>query len=254
MAGALALAAIVLWASLASTPADTARFSTHATLYEKWRSLFEAVTIPADGAAPAQAARFFAGSASGPLIVELPSWRGTPASLSGRETPLVSAVRNRNWSYIRPALAGGNTNSDGCCSPSALAQIAGAVRYAKRHAPVDEANIFIVGESGGGYSALCAMMQAIVAARGIYAWVPVSDLAAWHAQRQPDAYARDVRACTGNAATLDEAEARRRSPLFMPSAKPELLMRTKIYAGIHDGWTGSVPISHSLRMFNHIAQ
>ncbi|MGL4325707.1 MAG: hypothetical protein ACRCTD_16860, partial [Beijerinckiaceae bacterium] len=46
----------------------------------------------------------------------------------------------------------------------------------------------------------------------------------------------------------------RRSPLFMPSAKPELLMRTKIYAGIHDGWTGSVPISHSLRMFNHIAQ
>lgn len=40
--------------------------------------------------------------------------------------------------------------------------------------------------------------------------------------------------------------------MFMPITLP-LKSGIDLYAGIDDGWTGSVPVSHSIRFFNRLA-
>jgi len=54
--------------------------------------------------------------------------------------------------------------------------------------------------------------------------------------------------------SLNVEEARKRSPFYMsvPIEKLEYAS-LKLYAGIHDGYTGSVPITQSINMYNRIA-
>ena len=67
-------------------------------------------------------------------------------------------------------------------------------------------------------------------------------------------YADDILACTGSAdSVLNIAEAKRRSPYFMDT--PVSLRKNStlnIYCGIHDGYTGSVPVTQSIRFYNKL--
>ena len=98
-------------------------------------------------------------------------------------------------------------------------------------------------------------MRSRHAVRLFLAWVPISDLAAWHSEsmaRGNKRYAEEIIACTSGGTELDVAEARRRSPLHMEGpVRPR--SGIEIFAGIHDGHTGSVPVSQSLRFFNRLA-
>lgn len=51
----------------------------------------------------------------------------------------------------------------------------------------------------------------------------------------------------------NEARLRWRSPLHTQGLRGAHRPPLKLYAGIHDGWTGAVPITHSIRMFNRLA-
>jgi hypothetical protein len=103
-------------------------------------------------------------------------------------------------------------------------------------------------------------MSLVMAARtpdlwaGVSAWVPISDLTAWHAESmaRKNNYAKMIeQCCGGKPGPATEAEYRHRSPLFhLASAKGVPL---DINTGIHDGHTGSVPVSHSLLAFNVLA-
>ena len=103
-------------------------------------------------------------------------------------------------------------------------------------------------------------MSLVMAARApqlwaaVSAWVPISDLAAWHAEStvRKNNYAKMLeQSCGGAPSPATEAEYRHRSPLFhLASAKGVPL---DINTGIHDGHTGSVPVSHSLLAFNVLA-
>ena len=92
---------------------------------------------------------------------------------------------------------------------------------------------------------------------GVTAWVPISDLKAWHVQckKKGMKYYRDVEASCGGAPGKSDAidvEYRNRSPItYLASAKG---LRLHINAGIYDGHRGSVPISHSLLAFNEVAE
>src|SRR5690606_10175453 len=58
---------------------------------------------------------------------------------------------------------------------------------------------------------------------------------------------------TTGGAGFDPVEARRRSPLFMdfrPDWRKESVLN--IYTGITDGYTGSVPVTHSIDFYNRI--
>jgi hypothetical protein len=103
-------------------------------------------------------------------------------------------------------------------------------------------------------------MSLVMAARApdlwaaVSAWVPISDLAAWHAESKSrkNNYAKMLeQSCGGAPGPATEAEYRHRSPLFHLAAAKGVPL--DINTGIHDGHTGSVPVSHSLHAFNVLA-
>jgi hypothetical protein len=220
---------------------------------EALRRPLETRYIPAAADAPAQYVRLIRAAKPAPLIIELPSWSGGYGGLSGRDQPLVSAVRDLGWNFLRPNLMGANNHPGACCSEKVIASLKTAIDFARREANILDGEIYLVGESGGGYATLCAMLSGAFAAKAYFAWVPVTDLVAWHSQIQSSARARTIRQCTGNAARLDEAEARRRSPLYRAIPESAGSRSLKIYVGVHDGWRGTVPITHGIRMFNRFA-
>jgi hypothetical protein len=90
----------------------------------------------------------------------------------------------------------------------------------------------------------------------VTAWVPIADLAVWHGETSARKlrYSRDLEAVFGGPPAANpsiRAEYRRRSPLGQLHYAQGLPL--DINAGIHDGHTGSVPISHSLLAFNELA-
>lgn len=207
------------------------------------------VEIPSNGMAGVQPALHLAAKERAPLVVDLHSWRGTYDSYTGNDFALHKAAQSLGWNFIRPNLTGPNDSPEACCSGAVIDGINAAIDFAKAHGPVDENAVFVVGASGGGYTTLCALMSGEVKAAAFYSWVPISDLVAWHAQR-PD-YAVDIRQCTSSGDALDVEEARRRSPLHW--RVPPIEAEVKIYAGIHDGWLATVPITHSVAMYNRLA-
>jgi hypothetical protein len=87
----------------------------------------------------------------------------------------------------------------------------------------------------------------------ISAWVPISDLAAWHdsAKMAGSHYDVMLEQCCGGMPETARAEYKKRSPLFhLERAKG---LPISIHVGIHDGHKGAVPVSHSLRAFNELA-
>ena len=106
-------------------------------------------------------------------------------------------------------------------------------------------------------------MALLVAARApwvwaaVSAWVPITDLARWYEEckKRGLKYAEDMAAACGGAPGDGEAIARQyrlRSPL--PVLRQAAGVPVDLNAGIHDGHTGSVPISHTLRAFNVLAR
>ena len=84
--------------------------------------------------------------------------------------------------------------------------------------------------------------------------MPISDLTAWHAESsaRKNNYAKMIeQCCGGKPGPATEAQYRHRSPLFHLAAAKGVPL--DINTGIHDGHTGSVPVSHSLYAFNVLA-
>lgn len=208
------------------------------------------VTIPAYGQADEQNAQFFASTDLAPLVVDLHQWSHDESGFNGNDTPLDQLVRDKGWNFIRPALAGPNNTTKGCCSATVIDGIRAAIDYAKANGHVDAKRIYVVGVSGGGYTALCAAASGKVPAKAFYAWASITDLGSWYNEHATGQYGSDVKQCTGSGLSLNRAEANRRSPFHMPLGSAPV----NIYAGIHDGFTGSVPITHSVKLFNRYAQ
>jgi len=220
----------------------------------RWPDGFAVVEIESsiDGSKQKAVFRSAGAGPKRPLLVSLHTWAGnyySPDSLA----PL--AARD-GWNYIHPDFRGPNRGPDNCLSAKVLTDIDDAIGYALRTGNVDVENIFVVGFSGGGYATLGAYVRSTQPVRAYLAWAPIADLAAWHdesAARGNVDYSRQIRQCTGSGDTLDRELARLRSPLFWTLPR-DSRPRLEIYAGIADGYTGSVPISHSIRFFNRLAE
>ena len=198
-----------------------------------------------------QPAMFYAPESKGvvPLVVGLHTWSGNYKQRYHKEIEQW-CIKN-GWAYIHPDFRGPNTRPEATGSTLVVADIVSAVEYAKNTTTIDNSSIYLVGTSGGGYTALVMAGHHPEIWAGVSAWVPISDLKAWHAQGK---YVGDlVKSCggaPGDSPTVD-AEYAKRSPLtYLKNAKGLTL---HINAGIHDGHKGSVPISHSLLAFNEVA-
>ena len=130
-----------------------------------------------------------------------------------------------------------------------------AVAHARRATPVDPRRIYLVGGSGGGHMALMMAQAAPELWAGVSSWVPITDLAAWHAfskQKGSRYHQMMEQACGGPPGQpATDTEYRARSPLFhLERARG---VRIDIQVGIRDGHEGSVPVSNALHAFNALA-
>ncbi|MFA6291176.1 MAG: prolyl oligopeptidase family serine peptidase [Victivallales bacterium] len=179
-----------------------------------------------------------------PLLVMLHTW-------SGDYTKIKSCPKEQKWVMIAPDFRGPNTRPEACASKLAIQDVLDAVEYAKKNARIDESRIYLCGWSGGGHMSLMMTAKAPNIWAGVSTWVPISDLAAWHASGK---YMKQMEGLCGGApgTPATDAEYKARSPIhFLPAAKG---VPMDINAGIHDGHEGSVPISQSLNAFNVLAE
>jgi len=203
-----------------------------------------------------QPAMFYAPASTrpAPLLVALHSWGGDYRQTS--QVPAASWAIAKGWVFIHPDFRGPNRRPEACGSELAVQDILSAVAHAKASASVDPARIYLVGGSGGGHATLLMAGRAPEVWAAVSAWCPITDLAAWHTEsvRKGQRYAKDIELVLGGVpapGTPAAAEARQRSPLtHLPAARA---LKVSINTGIHDGHTGSVPVSHSLHAFNLLA-
>jgi lysophospholipase L1-like esterase len=164
----------------------------------------------------------------------------------------------RGYHYIHPHFRGPNNNPDACGSDLVLSDIDDAIAYALENVRVDTNNIHVIGTSGGGYATLLTYMRSQHRIRSFSAYVPISNLIDWYYESlgRDARYARDIALATsGTETSIDIEEAKKRSPIFMPTpVGRRARSKLSIYCGIDDGYTGSVPIAHSLRMYNKVVR
>lgn len=186
-----------------------------------------------------------------PLLIALHSWSGDYQQ--GLSAPAAEWCIEHHWAFLHPHFRGPNKRPEATGSDFVVADILSAVEFATTHLNIDRSRIYLVGASGGGYTAL------LVAARhpdiwaGVSVWVPISDLRIWHEQTKSldPALTMNIETSVGGAPGTSpevDLEYQKRSPLTYLS--PDITTPIDINAGIHDGHRGSVPINQSLWAFN----
>lgn len=201
-----------------------------------------------------QGAYFVKSEEKRPLIISLHQWS---ASFDHYD-PLVTFAIDHKWNYIRPNFRGPNKTPKAGGSKFAVTDIDDAIDYALENGNVDPEHIHIVGASGGGHAALQHFMTSTKDVASYSAWVPITDLVAWYGESKvrENNYSKDILKITQSQNNkLNLEEARKRSPLHQTTPiKKAGNTIIQLYAGINDGYKGSVPISHTIRFYNKLVR
>jgi len=218
-----------------------------------WPDEFKEVEIRSGSDGKIQRAYFHSAKREAqPLIISLHTWSGDYK----QKDPIISQILENDWNYIHPDFRGPNWTQEACGSQLVVPDIDDAIDYALKYGNVDTTNIHVVGVSGGGYATLLTYMQSRHNIRTFSAWSAISDINAWYHEtraRQLN-YARHISlATTGDSTGIDVESAKQRSPMFMQTpAEKRVNSKLFIYTGVHDGYTGSVPITHSINIYNKV--
>ncbi len=191
-----------------------------------------------------------------PLFVFLHSWSSDYTQDNTKW--FMECVKHR-WIWLHPNFRGINQSPKACGSKFARQDILDAIALARETWNVDEERIYMAGVSGGGHMSLLMAGHHPDSFSAVSSWVGPTDLAEWHRfhmkNGKPQKYAQMIEASlSGPPGELVERDAdyKDRSPVFHLHQTRDLPV--SIWAGIEDGHSGSVPVSHSLRAFNAIAK
>jgi pimeloyl-ACP methyl ester carboxylesterase len=224
---------------------------------KQWLNDFALVEIPSSYDGQAQKAYFYSTTQNNktPLIVSLHPWSSDYSYIENTSS-LAQLVKNENWNYIYPDFRGKNNTPQSCLSDAVIQDIDDAIAYAIMNANVDTTKIVVVGLSGGAFATLGIYLKSAHILKYCMAWCPISDLEAWYYQSKYTGtnYWKDIAAVTGSDSILNSDEARSRSPLYISPSPVNNKSCLEIYTGINDGYTGSVPILHSILFYNKMAE
>ena len=193
-----------------------------------------------------------------PLVVGLHTWSGDYRFTNHYATTLDHA-RKLGWAFIGPDFRGANDKPAACGSECAVQDIVDSVNYARSHANIDSSRIYIIGGSGGGHMTLLMLGRHPEIFAAGAAFCPITDLARWHADSIEDhpgrskTYAKMLERSCGGVPSERAWEYAQRSPLTWLERAKDCGVPAYICTGIHDGWRGSVPVGHSIRAFNVLA-
>jgi dienelactone hydrolase len=211
-----------------------------------------AFTSPADGSEQKTLLFIPPGDEPVPLLVAFHTWSGDYLQ---DQAPYAEWCIARGWAFVHPDLRGPADRPEAAGSDRAFADLQAVLELAKSRRRIDAERIYAVGVSGGGMMALLAAARMPDVWAAASAWVPVTDLANWHADSlaRKNKYAAMIeRVCGGPpGAAVDAAYAARSVIARLEAARPPFPL--DINTGIHDGYTGSVPVSHAIRAFNAVA-
>lgn len=191
-----------------------------------------------------------------PLLVSLHTW-SAHYNKSSSLPEWIAAAEKRDWHLLFPEFRGPNKNPAACASQLARQDVIDALDYAMKKWKVDGRRVYVAGGSGGGHMTLVMASFAPDRWAAASAWVPITDLRAWHRETiaAGHGYWKDVEAVCGGApgTSLEVDEAYHyRSPLsFLYQTRG---LPLEVSAGIHDGYAGSVPIHHTLDAYDALAK
>jgi dipeptidyl aminopeptidase/acylaminoacyl peptidase len=189
-----------------------------------------------------------------PLLVAFHTWSG---DYRQDESPYAAWCIARGWAFLHPDLRGPGNRPEAAGSDAALADLNGAIVLVRRRRAIDPDRVYAVGVSGGGMMTLVAAARLPDTWAAASAWVPVTDLARWHADSslRKNKYAGQIeKVCgglPGESPQVDAAYAARSVERLLAADPPACPL--DINTGIQDGHTGSVPVGHAVRAFNAVA-
>lgn len=213
---------------------------------------FKSVGITSSIDGTEQPAYFYQSTSSEPkpLVISLHTWSGDYR----QSDPLANMVKGKDWHYLHPDVRGPNNHPDACLSDKVISDIDDAIAYAREHANVSD--VYVVGVSGGGYTALGYYLKGSQEVTKVISWVPISNLKTWYYESVEEGkkYSDDILGCVSNIDSFEGkiAEMERRSPLLWSA--PEKNTPLEIYAGINDSYDGSVSTIQSLNFYNKLAK
>lgn len=186
-----------------------------------------------------------------PLIISFHTWSGDYT----QDDPIAKLAAKRNWNYIHPDFRGQANHPQACGSKFVIADIEDAIDFAIKNLSVDQEEIHIIGVSGGGYTALVSYLKVNRPVKSFSVWVPISDLESWYWESfgRKNKYANDLVKISGGKDLPVFSDLKVRSPLYMDFGHNlHKSSKISIYTGIHDGYTGSVPITQSINFYNKL--
>ncbi|GFO68407.1 hypothetical protein GMLC_19860 [Geomonas limicola] len=175
------------------------------------------------------------GSDPVPLVVGLHTWS---YDRFNQVEGMLPRCRERGWALLLPEFRGPNLSSnpratEAAGSALAITDIYDAIQQVSSRFALQENARFLLGGSGGGHMALLTAATSPTFWRGVSAWVPITDLAAWR-EENPE-YAEHVAACCGGIPGDSEDLAgryRERSPLSYLDALARVNL--SVHHGRHD--------------------
>ena len=184
-----------------------------------------------------------AGEGKRPLLVGLHTWS---ADRFNQIRTMLPYAEKYNMHLLLPEFRGPNLTTNpnatlACGSEYAKQDIIDAVEHCFAEGCVDAENIFLLGASGGGHMALLMAGFCPKYFKAIGAFVGITDLKRWSEENSN--YTEHVLACCSH----DEEEMSKRSPISYIDTIAQ--SNLKIFHGKYDP---SVPVSHSIRIFNAI--
>ncbi len=194
------------------------------------------------------AVAFKAQAANRPLLISLHTWSGDYT----QEDSLVIQAIEEDYNYIHPNFRGANNTPAACASDAAIQDVEDAIKYGVQSLGADPKEIHVIGVSGGGYMTMMCYMRIKTPVKSFSSWVGISDLESWYYESigRKQKYAQDILNCLGAGTVFNGTAARERSPVFQDRSVQKGTLH--LYAGIHDGYQGSVPVSQTLHFYNRV--